>query len=252
MGHEDHKYEHHLESRKEAAHQFKHHRRHKRPAVLPVQGGYLAVYHVEASAVLVDKPPHALLYPRHMSYDAHYPYRHAFLVSGDEEPQSQQTEHADNGKHRRHCRIEWLSDDVKDYRQEPEPEVTEDVSHDIQYHRRRCTLRSYLRCQLHYTVRFAAHKSAGRGIIKGEAGHRYLVKPPEAYLVFPVAAASYNKVPRCRVYDIQRRPQSYHGKEPEACTTDTVIHFGKVELRHHYRQQHDAENEEYVLMLHFE
>ena len=69
----------------------------------------------------------------------------------------------------------WIANDGE----QPEPEVAEDVGHDIKNDRRRSPLGANDGREGHDAVGFAAHQPAGCGVVEGESRYRDFIKPPE-------------------------------------------------------------------------
>ena len=249
VGHEDQQNEEDLQSRTDAARELQEHGTDEVARLLLVQGCDLPVDGVECS------PP---LDHGQMTQEVHHSVGQALLVSYHKEPDTENAE-ADDGQHKH--RIEYgegMDKKKDDGREQPKPEVAEDMGHGIEDHRRRSTLCANLRCQLHDTVRLTAHQSARRGIVECKARHRDLVEPQKGDALHRLAVgrrlAAYpldDQIPRGSVEHIEKHPQRYDGEKPVARMFQSRPHLRKVKLGDHDDQYDESKNEEAVLVFLF-
>ena len=95
--------------------------------VLVVQGGYLLVDAGQFLPVALDERLCPALHHREVTQDVHTRHRDAFLVALEEEPDGQHTDAGDDGKEDTGEGRHLLSEDIEEYREEPEPEMAEDM-----------------------------------------------------------------------------------------------------------------------------
>ena len=64
-------------------------------------------------------------------------------------------------------------------------------------------------------------------------------------------SAADDGVPGSRIEKVEKGPKDHDGEEPVACALQALPHFGKVELAYHDGKDHQAKDEEDVLVLLF-
>ena len=147
-----------------------------------MQGGNLTVDGGQLLRMSVEEALRLLLDEREMAENTHPADGDAALIAFQEEPDGQQAEGGDTGQEHAHRNVHGLGEQVEHAGQQPEPEMGEDVCHDIEQDARRSPLRADVGRERHDAVWLAAHQPARRGIVEGEAAHRDLVKPQEGEL----------------------------------------------------------------------
>lgn len=97
-----------------------------------MQGGNLSVYGVEFLLVFLDKRLRPALDEGQMAQQIHGAIGQSLAVTGNKEPQTEQTEGADGGQQDTHEEMNGLREDVEEYRDKPKPEMAENMSHGVE------------------------------------------------------------------------------------------------------------------------
>ena len=121
------------------------------------------------------------------------------------------------------------------------------MRHGIEDDRRRRTLGTNLRCQLHNPVRLTAHQASRCGIVECKSRDGDFVQPPELHS--RLASGIYYEIPGRGVEDIQECPQRKNGQKPVSCMAQALPHLLEVKLRDHNHQHGDSKCEERILIL---
>ena len=164
---------------------------------------------------------------------------HARAITAREEVDAQQTECAYQHQHDAHRNAYRIHCHEEEYRQEPEPEMREDVHHHIEDNRRGGLAHSRIRLQLHDAVRLAAHQSTGRSIVECKPAHGQFVHAPEGKPLH-LALVIDDEIPRDRVHHIHHQPQGEYQRKVDARLLQIAPDVGIV---HIHRTEHDDDGD---------
>ena len=248
--HEEQQDEHDLECRCEAAGQFEENGCEERVGILVVEGGYLPVDVVELLAMFLDEGFCPFLDKGQVAQYLHQAHGESLFVAFEKEPDGGDAEGGDGREHDGHEGAGVLGEHEEHGGDEPEPEVAEDVGHDIEDDRRRCPFGPYLGRELHDAVGLAAHESARGGVVEGKARDRDFIEPLERER-FCGRLALDDDVPGGGIEDVEHGPEGEHSEKPVAGMAQPAPHLCEVELGEHHDEYDDAKDEECVLVFLF-
>ena len=103
-----------------------------------------------------------------MSQEIHTADSKSLFIPGEEEPNSCQTENTAHREHNSHKNTDVLRKNEERNGKQPEPEMTENVRHNEQEHRRCGTFYANTGRQFHNAIRLATHQSTRCGIVQGK------------------------------------------------------------------------------------
>lgn len=191
-----------------------------------------------------------------LAYPSYQFQRDAVPIADREDIECEQAEDADKGKRDPYRPVHWYiaaqcEYGVDENRDEPEPEMSEEVHHGIQDDRRRSALLAYVLGEFHNTVWLAAKSSHGRSIVQGVAGDCKPVESGETDTTFSrsMIATLDNAHPRQGVDGIYHEPYTHDRHEPITSLAYMHPQVGKtdVEGEHHDYHGSQAEEEEQVV-----
>ena len=228
-----------------------------------MERSYLLVYGIELRTVVLDERLGPSPDKRDVPQELHKSIGHTLAVSGHKKPDTQNTEGTGQGRQRPQGRTHVMGDEKEHQREQPKPEMTEDMGHGVEDNRRGGPLGAYPRRQLHNAVRLPAHQSARRGIVECKSRYRDLIQPRQgdktAYVYLrlvdvagrPPTDTFYYKVPGRSVEDIQADPQKDNSKKPVARMLQALPDLSEVEPRYHQGENNRAKDEECILVFLF-
>ena len=133
-GHDDQQDEEYFEGRHHAARQFQDDGGEEGARILTVKGRYLLVDGAQLLGMALKEALGPFLDEGYVAEDAHAADGNAPLVALEEEPDGGEAEGSNAEQEDAHGNVHGLGDDIERAGEEPEPEVGEDVGHDVEHH----------------------------------------------------------------------------------------------------------------------
>ena len=222
--------------------------------MLLVQRGYLLVYILQRVGMAVQEAGAPAFQSGNLAYPTNGLHHQPFAIAHGEEIEGQQAEagndgHDDGDGGRQRQVADKGEGHIEEHREEPEPEVGEDVHHGIEDDRGGGMVLLDVLREFDDAVGLAAQSAHRRGVVEGIAGDGQAVDPEKRHMLVGGLGAADDAPPRPGIDAVDDDPHSDDRQQPVAGMADVIPQFDEtdVEGEHHHHHHHHAKDEEQVI-----